>query len=881
MKLRPLSLVTRLTVLAGLILTGTVLIFGIRSYQAGRQQAVAQWEERLSHEAGMSALKVQGFIADLARDARYLARIPSVAQYAREAPGSAPARQRVEEDFRALLLGKPIYFQLRLIGEADAAREKVRLDQLEGRISVTPGANLQQKGDREYITESRNLGPDGIYLSDFNLNQDFGHITQPFTPTLRAVTPVMQENGQRFGWIVINADLRPLLESLTAQTLRGVQLILANDEGSYLIHPAPAFLFGKDLGNSYNILRPAAEETGSVILPWLDFGKAYEFLPGLPRRFHVRTLTDGADAFAGLAVVRNQALTASALTALAGLLLLVALARPVTRRLRHVAGALTQFQTGHPASPLPEQPADEIGQLATAFNRMSGKIAEQVQTLTEARQLADEASRAKDDFLAVMSHEIRTPLNAVTGMLHVLDRNRPAPHQEPILRSLNAAASQLTSLLNEALDWSKIKAGGLVCEALPFELRPLLSDLELTHRPLAAQKGLRWSTTLHHGLPETLSGDRLRLSQVLHNLLSNAVKFTSHGFIRLEVSWQDNWLTCRVQDSGIGILETDIGRIFSPFDQAHGEIGRRFGGTGLGLSISRSLAGLMGGHLTVESQPEAGSTFQLAIPALSVQPLPPTPVPVPGALAGQHLLCVEDSALNREVLAAFLLEAQLTWDMAEDGAAALTALQNGPVYHAALLDLQLPDTNGIELAARLHALRPELPLIAVTAQADAATRRACLAAGMVAVVTKPIHPALLREAIVNALQPPAGSPAAEAGLPDPAPAPVPETPLLTELFASEPERLQRVLGALAGEFQHAAMELGAAAAARDLVRLKRLRHKLHSAIAGLHLSALDQAFAQLLAGDWTGTATTLTLLQEASHHCTGQADGIAGRSSPP
>src|SRR6478735_1179933 len=133
MQRRPFSLVTRLTLWAGLVLTGTVLIFGIRSYQAGRRQAVAQWEERLKHEAGMAALKVQGFIADVARDARYLARIPSVREYVSGDPDSAGARQRVEDNFRALMLGKPVYAQVRLIGEADRGREKVRLDQADGR----------------------------------------------------------------------------------------------------------------------------------------------------------------------------------------------------------------------------------------------------------------------------------------------------------------------------------------------------------------------------------------------------------------------------------------------------------------------------------------------------------------------------------------------------------------------------------------------------------------------------------------------------------------------------------------------------------------------------------------------------------------------------
>ena len=161
-----------------------------------------------------AAVKVQGFISDVARDARYLARIPSVQEYVNEQPGSALSRERVEENFRALMMGKTIYAQVRLIGEADRGREKVRLDQTDGIVTVTPEKNLQQKGDRDYIEESRSLPADGIYLSDLDLNQDFGKITEPWTPMLRAVVPVMDRLGKRFGWIVINADVRPLLDSL-------------------------------------------------------------------------------------------------------------------------------------------------------------------------------------------------------------------------------------------------------------------------------------------------------------------------------------------------------------------------------------------------------------------------------------------------------------------------------------------------------------------------------------------------------------------------------------------------------------------------------------------------------------------------------------------
>lgn len=230
--------------------------------------------------------------------------------------------------------------------------------------------------------------------------------------------------------------------------------------------------------------------------------------------------------------------------------------------------------------------------------------------------------------------------------------------------------------------------------------------------------------------------------------------------------------------------------------------------------------------------------------------------------------------MNREVLAAFLEEMGVTFEMAENGAEALAVLETGRVFAAALLDLQLPDTNGIDLAGRLRALRPDLPMLAITAQADEATRQACGEAGMAAVITKPVNPARLLEALAQIM--PAGSRTEALVMPIAMPArPSTEqadSPLLADLFAKEPERLHRVLGVLSGEFAAAARELTGAAATKDLIRVRRLRHKLHSAIAGLQLTDLDHTFTHLLAGDWTHLPQAQVLLQQAANNC---AEGAA------
>jgi CheY-like chemotaxis protein len=479
---------------------------------------------------------------------------------------------------------------------------------------------------------------------------------------------------------------------------------------------------------------------------------------------------------------------------------------------------------------------------------MSARITEQVRSLDAARQEADAAARAKEDFLGVMAHEVRTPLNAVTGLLRVLERNNPAPHQEPVLRSLRAAAANLTALLNDALDWSRARAGRMEFRQESFALRELLTQLELAHRPLAAQKGVMWESNFR-GLPAAATGDAARLRQILGNLLSNAVKFTGAGVIRFTAEWDRGQLTCTVEDTGIGIREEDIGRIFSPFDQASGEIGRRFGGTGLGLSITRSLAEGMGGTLTAASAGAgSGSCFTLTLPCpaaaatdLQLEQMPPP------ALAGRRVLIVEDSPAGREVITALMEETGAALAVAADGAEAAAILRDGQPLHAALLDLQLPDTDGFALARLARTLRPELPMLAVTAQVTGATRASCHESGMTALVPKPVQPAELFAALRallpdTATPPPHRAASAEAALPGPAAWP--------HLFPGEPERRRRVLRALTTEFEQARGVLTEAVRARDTVRLRKLRHQLHTALSTLELDDMRKALESLAEKNW-------------------------------
>ena len=878
-----MSLVTRLTLLWSLLAAALVGLFGFLSYRGSREHVLATWRETLEHDATTTILRVQSAAQEAARDALYLASTPSVREYVRAAD-DAEERERwrrlTEEEFRALMAGKPTYFQVRLIGAASDGMELIRLDAAAGGIEVAAQDRLQQKGDRDYFQEGRRLRPGEVYVSDLNLNQDFGHITEPHTPTVRTVASVVDGDGRQFGMVVINVDLSGLVATLPAQASPGVRLTLGNERGDYVVHPDASFTFGSDLGRAARFAdgaRAHADRPAELMVE-----RAFPALPGLAREWRVRLTARESEFLRGLAAARNQALALTALAALGGLGVVLLGGRGLARRLREVSDAMARYESGQeiPAHP-PPGPRDEIGQLADKFRGLATRVRDDVAKLEAARHEAEEAARARDDFLAMMSHEIRTPMNAVTGLLRVLERNHPAPHQEPVLASLRSASRQLLALLDEALDHSKIKAGKVDFHPVDFSLHELLGDVALTHRPLAAQKGLAFDYRPAPDLPDRLHGDAVRLGQVLNNLLGNAVKFTDHGAITLEArpvgepatadgTGARQLIELTVTDTGIGIAGDNIGRIFSPFDQEHGDIGRRFGGTGLGLSIVRSLVELQGGTLSVESQPGQGSCFRVRLPfAAATAPALAATAAAAAApdWAGRRFLYAEDVASNREVMAATLAGTGAELVLAECGAEAVNRLRRDGRFDLALVDLQLPDMNGLELARALHAMAPELRLLAVTAQVSAETRADCLAHGLAGVVTKPFTPAGLFEEITRwlpdraAAGPRSDKPALDPGPAGASPsgpattaaseAAIPPTPAeaLRTLFPGEPDRVRRLLAALAREFaQHDAdfAEAAAAAARDEPAALRALRHKLHSALIQLHLDDLRLALDALL-----------------------------------
>ncbi|WP_111309334.1 ATP-binding protein [Confluentibacter sediminis] len=627
MKIR-YSIVTRFALFFTGLIIFSILLSGYLVFKNASRVIVTYSKERIMHTSELAEQSFYALLNEVSNDIAVISNSPTLQNYITET--TKKTSDDVNELFKVTLKNKASYFQIRLIGIENNGKEIIRLDKINQEVIISN--NLQEKGSQEYFKEAIRMNKGDFYFSEINLNEEYGVISMPYIPTLRAASPIFNTENKIIGIVIINVDLTKLFETLDKISGNEFKLYLIDNKGQYLYSPQKTQQFGVQTKTNFNFFNDFNLKSSSHLNDGfsqlnektkgdlLSYIKPLTYFQGVRKLYLISTIEDNT-LMASALLVRRDSLQTLLWVCLFSILISWFFVRYFSKKINKITEAISNYDKGIDGNmELPIHRKDEIGALALTFSKMRAKIDSQVYALQTSLKKEKEARNQRDEFLQNMSHEMRTPLNAILGLTKLLHKNAPTKAQLPIINSLERASNSLAGLVYDVLDHKKLVEGKVHITQESTNIEELLKDIYATYQYEAIQKGLAFTLNIDEELKnQYFITDALRLSQIVINLVVNAIKYTQEGTINLSaklINEDASLLEIKVTDTGIGILPENIDKINDRFFREKEDLSGRYGSYGLGLSIVKQLSILFGGTLMAISEKGKGSEFCVKVPVI-------------------------------------------------------------------------------------------------------------------------------------------------------------------------------------------------------------------------------------------------------------------------
>ena len=606
-----------------------ILVASYLVYDQASTLILAHSKTSVDHNAQLARQSFYNLLNEVSNDIAVLTNNPSVQSYMKE-PSKFNAQQ-VGMLARVVLENKPEYYQLRILGAHDG-KEKLRFNKgVQQEIYETLPEHLQDKRGKEYFINTIGNTNSDYYFSEINLNEEFGMVSEPHIPTLRALGKIRNSSNEAVALLVINVDLTYFYQRLEQIIESGSKFVITNSSGIYLYDEDPSKRFSNQLGskseltNDFDIEWPPVDgldsSTFSVVdknnikyvcqLDQLSYSSGHHII-------YLFTMLDLDKLLAEARAVRNNSFKITIAISLLALLFIFLFTRVLSKSINLVTRAVVGFEKNigkRIESTIPENRKDEVGLLARSFSKMKTRLEEQMNALKEGYKREQRAIKSKDEFLQNMSHELRTPLNAINGLTELLNKNKKTEEQKPIIEALKRSTSTLSGLMYDILDHQKMIEGKVSIKYAPSDISEILKDIHASYQFDAVLKNLDFKIELDEKLSQNqYQTDGLRLTQIVTNLIVNAIKFTNAGEVCLSAKIMDeDKLEICVSDTGIGIQPENLEKIKDRFYRENASISQTEG-FGLGLSIVKHLIELFDGAFQMQSKIGEGSKFIVILP---------------------------------------------------------------------------------------------------------------------------------------------------------------------------------------------------------------------------------------------------------------------------